>query len=85
VVLTVAHIVSLSIRRRGGIAGQVQYDATVTYEGEEPSTVSFVGSTFGGPVVMIQPSGAQVFVNNPRRFGHFGEQWVRSFIEGTAS
>lgn len=73
-----------SIKRTRGIAGQIQYTATVQYEGEEPSIVSFVGSQFGGPVVMIQPSGAQVFVTNPGRFGHFGEGWVRNFLERSA-
>lgn len=69
-----------SIKRTQGVAGQVQYTAVVQYEGEEPSTVSFVGSQFGGPVVMISGTGTQVFVTNPGRFGHFSEGWVRNFF-----
>jgi hypothetical protein len=74
----------ISLKRIAGIAGQVQYTATVQYEGEGPSTVTFVGSQYGGPVVMIQASGAQVFVNDPGRFGTFGEAWVRSFFGATS-
>lgn len=68
------------VKRRNGIAGQVQYDAVVEYEDEEPATVSFVGSVYGGPVVMITGN-VQRFVANPERFGPFGEQWVRNFFQ----
>lgn len=70
-----------SIKRTDGIAGQVQYTAVVEHEGEEPHTISFVGSTYGGPVVMITGVGGQVFVTNPERFGKFSEQWVRNFFK----
>lgn len=69
----------LSIRRVAGIAGQVEYVATVEYEGEGPSTVAFIGSVYGGPVVMRTAS-AEVFVTDPSRFGEFGESWVRKFF-----
>lgn len=66
------------ITRRGGIAGQVQIDATV----DEGRMISFVGSeAYGGPVVMIGESGAQTFVTDPGRFGDFGVQWVKRFLE----
>ncbi len=66
------------ITRRGGIAGQVQIDATVG----EGRVVSFVGSeAYGGPVVMIGESGAQTFVTDPGRFGSFGTDWVKRCLE----
>jgi hypothetical protein len=69
-----------SIKRTNGIAGQVQYTASVQYPDEERSSVSFVGSVYGGPVVMVTPAGVQVFVTDPGRFGDFGPEWVRRFI-----
>lgn len=68
------------ITRHAGIAGQYQLTAHVRYPGEGPSVVAFVGSVYGGPVVMISESGAQVFVTEPERFGEFGESWVRRFF-----
>lgn len=62
-----------------GVAGQVSYTATVKYEGEEPSSVTFVGSTYGGPVVMVTAAG-QTFVTDPGRFGRFSAAWVRAFF-----
>lgn len=72
----------ISIKRSAGIAGQVQYTATVRYEGEDESRVAFAGSQFGGPVVMLSGANLQVqtFVTNPGRFGKFSEAWVRSFL-----
>lgn len=64
------------ITKRQGIAGQVQYDVAMN----EERTLSFVGSVYGGPVVMIGESGAQVFVTDPGRFGEFGREWVERFI-----
>lgn len=70
-----------SIKRHAGVAGQVSYTATVEYEGETPSSVTFVGSeAYGGPVVMVTESGAQRFVTDPGRHGSFGESWVRRFF-----
>lgn len=71
------------IRRNAGIAGQVSFEATVQYDGEDPSTVTFVGSTtYGGPVVMVTPANPRgTFVRHPGRFGDFGEAWVRRFFE----
>lgn len=68
------------IRRRNGVAGQVAYDVTVTYPGEDAARVSFVGSTFGGPVLMVTASGVETFVTDPARFGAFGPGWVRRFF-----
>jgi hypothetical protein len=68
------------IKRQNGIAGEVAYTVTVTYPGESPDAVTFIGSVYGGPVVMVMPSGRQTFVTNPDRHGKFGPSWVRSFF-----
>lgn len=74
-----------AVRKVSGIAGQVQYDVTVTYPDEPTETVSFVGSVYGGPVVMVTPAGTQTFVTEPARFGKFGPEWVRRFFGGIES
>jgi hypothetical protein len=63
-----------------GPAGQITYAVAVTYPDEPVSIVQFVGSTYGGPVVMVHPSGVQTFVTDPGRFGKFGSEWVRRFF-----
>lgn len=69
------------VTRHAGIAGQVSYSVAVTYDGEDPSVATFVGSTYGGPVVMVTPGNpAGVFVTDPERFGKFGPEWVRRFF-----
>ena len=71
----------LKVTKTAGLAGQVRYTAAVKYPGEDLSTVSFVGSTYGGPVVMVTegfPDG--MFVKDPSRFGTFGPTWVRKFF-----
>jgi hypothetical protein len=70
------------IKRYNGITGQMAYDVTVTYPGETPEPVTFVGSVYGGPIVMVtrgNPGGT--FVTHPERFGPFGPEWVRRFFE----
>jgi hypothetical protein len=69
----------LSVKRRPGIAGQFSVTAEVAYEDEPMRLVEFVGSVYGGPVVMVTES-VQQFVTDPGRFGEFGEQWVRRFF-----
>lgn len=63
-------------------------ETLVQYENEDPSMVTFVGNTFGGPVVMITHGAdgreTQTFVTNPERFGNFGRipgRWVARFFE----
>jgi hypothetical protein len=68
------------IRPTAGIAGQFSVKARVGYEGEAPRDVEFVGSAYGGPVVMVTEFG-QTFVTEPGRFGDFGTEWVRRFFE----
>jgi hypothetical protein len=68
------------IRKQNGIAGQVAYSVHVTYPGEPTRLVTFIGSDYGGPVVMVQPDGRQTGVSDPGRHGSFGPAWVRSFF-----
>lgn len=69
------------IKRHNGVAHQVSYTAKVTYPNEPTEKVEFVGSIDGGPVVMISPAGAQVFVTDPTRFGdRLSPEWVRRFF-----
>ena len=71
------------IRRHNGIAGQFSVTAIVTYPGEAPERAEFVGNSYGGPVVMIMPSGNQTFVSSPERFGSFANDalgWVARFF-----
>lgn len=68
------------ITRKDGLAGQIAYTATVHYPGSPLSQTTFVGSMYGGPVVIIVDHGQeQFFVDDPGRFGPFGEEWVRRF------
>ena len=69
-----------NVKRHAGIAGQFKVTATVQYPGEEAATATFVGSVFGGPVVMVLPSGIETFVRDPERHGPFGTEWVRRFF-----
>lgn len=66
--------------QRKGVAGQFAVQATVTYPGEEPRIVEFVGSSYGGPVLMVTDT-FEVWVDEPGRFGTFGKDWVRRFFE----
>lgn len=68
------------IVREAGIAGQVGFTAYVTYPGEQERMVTFVGSVYGGPVVMVTGAAQQVFVRDPDRFGRFGREWVERFF-----
>lgn len=67
------------VRRQDGIAGQFSVSARVGYPDEAPRDVAFIGSVYGGPVVMKTAHG-ETFVTEPGRFGEFGEQWVRNFF-----
>lgn len=65
--------------QRKGVAGQFSVQATVTHPGEDPRVVEFVGSTYGGPVLMVTDHG-ETWVTDPGRFGTFGKAWVRRFF-----
>ncbi len=73
------------IKRSNGVMGEVSYTVEVTYPDEETSLVTFVGSVYGGPVVMITPGlPGGVFVKDVERFGVFGPDWVRRFFNNEA-
>jgi len=73
------------ISRNNGMAGQLAYVATVEYPNEPDSVVTFVGSSYGGPVVMVTPNGTQTFVTDPERFGRLSPRWVRLFFGDCAN
>lgn len=74
-----------TIKRINGVAGQISYTVPVTYTDEPTSPVTFVGSVYGGPVLMQTPGfPAGVFVTDPNRFGKFGPGWVRRFFSREA-
>ena len=66
--------------QRKGVAGQFAVQCTVTYPGEEPKIVEFVGSRYGGPVLMVTDDG-EWWVDDPGRFGTFGKGWARKFFQ----
>jgi hypothetical protein len=68
-----------NIRRHAGVAGQFSVTADVQYPGEERRNVEFVGSVYGGPVLM-RTGPVEAFVTDPGRFGKFGPDWVRRFF-----
>lgn len=71
-----------SITKTAGIAGQVRLTAAVQYPGEDTSTVSFVGSIYGGPVLMLTegfPEG--IWVRDSGRYGDkFDPEWIKRFF-----
>lgn len=67
------------INRTNGTAGQFALAAHVTYPGEETRIVEFVGSMYGGPVLMVTDHG-HTWVTDPGRFGTFGKGWVKRFF-----
>lgn len=72
----------LKIKRHAGIAGQYEVAAEVQYPGEDARAVTFVGSTYGGPIVMVTEH-SQVFVSSEvtDRIGStLNESWVRRFF-----
>lgn len=73
------------ITRQNGVAGQFAYTVPVTYahEGAERHLVTFVGSVYGGRVVMVTPGGHQTFVSADvmERCGEtLTPEWVRRFF-----
>jgi hypothetical protein len=72
-----------NIERHPGIAGQYTMTADVTYPDGPTEPITFVGSIYGGPVVMVTPSGQQVMVSQAvtERLGStLDESWVRRFF-----
>lgn len=73
-----AEIVS-TVRKLNGMAGQYGYDVVVKYPDEPPRPVTFLTSTYGGPIVMMT-NGTSATVDSPSRFGDFSPEWVRRFF-----
>jgi hypothetical protein len=74
-----------NVKRHAGIAGQYSISAEVQYPNETPQSVSFVGSTYGGPIVMVRPNGRQVFIDRAvtDRIGEkLTPEWVARFFGG---
>lgn len=70
-----------TIRKHSGVAGEITYSVAVTYPGLQSLVVRFVGSVYGGPIVMVTPSNPKgTFVRDSARFGEFGPEWVRRFF-----
>ncbi len=68
------------IRRHSGVAGQYSLTVDVTYVGESARAVTFVGSTFGGPILM-RTDAWETWVTEPGRFGAIlTPEWVRAFF-----
>jgi hypothetical protein len=74
------------ITRSDGVAGQYALTVDVTYHhgpdpvDDDPTTTTFVSSVYWAPVVMVLSNGAQVLVEDWRRYGEQLDQaWVRSF------
>lgn len=79
-----------NMSRVDGIAGNYAYGCRVTYRHPADTAdarasehwVSFSGSSFGAPVVMVTEHG-QTFVTDWRRFGdELTADWVRRFFGG---
>ncbi len=72
-----------TVVRAGHLADMTAYAVNVTYPGENPSRVTFVGmvAESTGPIVMMTPGNPRgIFVTDPSRFGAFGPNWVRRFF-----
>jgi Tol biopolymer transport system component len=76
-----------NVKRRNGVAGQYQVSASVQYEGEQASTITFVGYGYGSrTVVMITPDGHQIVVSSrviDRIGADLNAAWVRAFFAGS--
>lgn len=71
----------LGISRGRSFADRRVFVVDVQYPGEAVRRVEFTGPSrdIVGPVVMIS-GGQQTFVDDPSRFGVFGQDWIRRFF-----
>lgn len=70
------------IKRHNGVAGQFSYTVEVTYPGEDTTKLEFVGHAYGDSVIMCLPTGAQIYVWDPSRFGDtLSPTWVKNFFQ----
>ncbi len=72
---TIRKGVEMNLTTTKAVAGQFSVTAQT-----DDGPLTFVGSVYGGPVVMITPGGTQTFVTDPGRFGKFGKEWVEAFL-----
>jgi hypothetical protein len=73
-----------NVKRHAGIAGQYSISAEVQYPDETPETLTFVGSVYGGPIVMVTSAG-QTFVSSDvtdRIGSKLDAGWVARFFGG---
>ena len=75
--------------RTDGLAGQISVTHYIAGGGDDSrgQWAQFVGSLYGGPVVLVVPSTVsgtlQTFVTDPERFGDFATNplaWAKSFL-----
>ena len=73
----------LAIRREEGVAGQYAYHCRIKYFPDEPaSRVTFVGSAYGGSVVMISEVWGQMIVAEEVAYrcgALLSPEWIRRF------
>jgi hypothetical protein len=79
-----------NVKRHNGIAGQYSVSASVQYDGEAASAVTFVGYGYGSRTVVMctlgNPGG--VFVSSAvidRLGSDLNEAWVRAFFGSDVS
>ena len=71
------------ITRHNGIAGQFSYSVMTTYPGEPSARVEFVGSVYGGTIIMVTDAGTQIPISSrvTDRIGStLDPAWIRSFF-----
>lgn len=73
----------LSVTRSAGVAGSFALRVLVQYPGEAAEVSTFVGSVYGGPIVLVLPSGLQSFVSSAvtdRIGSELNAEWVARFF-----
>lgn len=67
------------VTKHRGIAGQYSYEVSYRYDTGASHRVTFVGSEYGAPVVMVDGT-HQWFVSDWRQYGDtLNVAWVRRF------
>ena len=72
-----------NIRTQNGVGGQYSISADVTYT-DGTYRLTFVSSVYGGPIVMVAPSGLQTFVSREvtdRIGSKLDAEWLREFFK----
>jgi hypothetical protein len=73
-----------NVKRHAGIAGAYSISAAVQYDGEPGDRVEFVGSVYGGPIVMVTPAGETAVSSavTDRIGSELSPEWVARFFGG---